>query len=106
MYKELDRSIFSSLKGLCEGHPGLTRASLCRIQNDFKIGEDHLTIENFTDKVLLYISDGTLSEKLLDDSRCFISPQKIAGYLKVDVSIILQLVEMMLIGSTKYSGII
>ena len=61
-----------------------------------------MTIENFTEKVLLYISDGTLSEKLLNDSRCFISPQKLAEYLGVELNTIVQLVGMMLMGSINY----
>ena len=98
--------IFSFLKGLCEGHPGLSRASLKRIQNDFKIGEEFVTTENLFEKVLLYVSNGSLSEKLLNDSRCFVSPKRLADTLDVDLDVVYQLIEMMLLKSANYSGII
>lgn len=92
-----------SLKALCNGHPGLTRASLSQIQSAYKIGEN-VTEEDLPNTLMLYISDGSLFEKLLSNTRCFISVSIVAAELKLEVNTFFEVIKMMLVGSRKYLG--
>jgi len=102
---ELSPSIITFIADLCEGHPGLTRACLTRIEKDFKLGENGVTADNFNQLVMLSISNGSLSEKLLSDARCFIKPDDIAKYLDIKVEYVYKLIGMMLLRNIKYGGI-
>jgi hypothetical protein len=102
--QNLNSVIVSALKKLCAGHPGLTRASLVRLQKDFKKGENYLNEEDFDSKVLRFIVDGSLSEKLLNDTRCFVSPEGLSEFLDVTINDIIQLIDMLLRNVVNYDG--
>ena len=91
------------MQKLCENHPGLSRYCLERIQRDFKIGENNITADNITENILDYIWEGKLSEKLINNVRCFINPSNIAASMKIELAYVYELIKMMLL---KIDGIL
>jgi len=104
LYFKLDDQIIHMLGVLCGRHPGLTRASLSRISNDFKKGETFTDDSELSSLLFLYIVNGTLAEKLIFDCRCFLSVDDMSNELQVDLNDTYSFISMLLNKEKNYYG--